>query len=273
MGGDGVEFRGGGRTKGEGAVGMTRSIDAYTEQQLRRWTRPDAHHFVRPDWRRDVSPKSNLTAVFELYERKYREDQLRDDHGRFAYEGRDKPNRVRLAASEMGPLGPKSKIAIAIEAALAAFDAYRRSQGLRDLFGQKVGTLAYTELNGKGIYGVNSTVGTFDANDRAAANKMRDTLIRDFPEYFDKDNIGQAPNNAIYHAETTALLRAARVNGGTLKGQELEVHVDEPMCPNCKSTLPYVGLELDNPTVTFIDSDKVVRTMRDGRWINRRPHE
>lgn len=252
---------------------MTRNVDAYTEQQLKRWMRPDAHHFVRPDWRQCVSPKSSVAAVFELYERKYRDDQLRDDHGRFAYEGRYKPGRVRLAASEMGPLGPKSKWAIAVEAALAAFEAYRSANRLRDLFGRDIGTLAYTELNGKGIYGVNSTVGTYEASDRAAADKIRDVLIKDFPDYFDKDNIGQAPNNAIYHAETTALLRAARENGGTLKGLELEVHVDAPMCRNCRSVLPYVGLELDNPTITFIDSGKVVSTMRDGRWISRRTHE
>ena len=49
--------------------------------------RPDAHHFVRPDWRRHVKPGSDLASVFELYERKYRQDQLRDDHGRWTDEG------------------------------------------------------------------------------------------------------------------------------------------------------------------------------------------
>ena len=169
----------------------------------------------------------------------------------------------------MGPLGPKSKIAIAIEAALAAFEAYRSANRLRDLFGRNIGTLAYTELNGKGIYGVNSTVGTYEASDRAAADKMRDVLIKDFPDYFDKDNIGRAPNNAVYHAETTALLRAARENGGTLKGQELDVHVDSKMCPNCEFILPYVGLELDNPTVTFVGPRGARKTMRDGRWLGK----
>jgi hypothetical protein len=246
---------------------MAQFKDAYTEHQLKRWMRPDAHNLVRSDWRRHMPSASDFTAVFASYEQKYREDQLRDDLGRFAYEGRDKPSRVRLASSEMGPLGPRSRLLIALEAARTAFEAYRSAQGLRDLFGHNVGTLAYTELNGKGIYGVNSTSGVYDTNDRAAADKMRDALIRDFPDYFDKDNIGWAPNNAVYHAETTALLRAAHENGGTLKRQELEVHVDAPMCPNCESALPYVGLELDNPTVTFVGPKGERRTIRDGRWV------
>ena len=78
------------------------------------------------------------------------------------------------------------------------------------------------------------------------------------------------PNNAIYHAETTALLRAASENGGSLKGQELVVTVDKPMCKDCRTVLPYVGIELDNPTVTFVGLNGEHRTMRDGRWVSRR---
>jgi hypothetical protein len=81
------------------------------------------------------------------------------------------------------------------------------------------------------------------------------------------DNIGQKPNDAVFHAETTILLRAAKENGGTLAGRSLEVFGDRPLCANCKEVLPYVGLELGNPTVTFIDSTKTSRTMRDGTWV------
>lgn len=239
--------------------------DAFTAHQRRRWMTPNAHHFVRPDWRRHVRPNSEAAAVFELYAQKYSPDQPRDDHGRFAYEGHDKPSRVRVASSGMGR--PKSRFLIALEAARTAIEAYRRAQGLRNLFGQNVGTLAYTEINGKGIYGVSSAMSTYETGDRAAANTMRDDLIRDFPELFDKENLGQAPNNAIYHAETTTLLRAARENGGSLEGKELEVHVDTRMCRNCRSVLPYVGIELDNPTVTFVGPRGERMTMRDGRWI------
>ena len=50
---------------------------AYLERELKRWTRPNAHHFVRPDWRRFVTTGSELAALYERYERKYSPDQPR----------------------------------------------------------------------------------------------------------------------------------------------------------------------------------------------------
>ena len=79
-------------------------------------------------------------------------------------------------------------------------------------------------------------------------------------------NIGETPNDAVYHAETNILLRAARQNGGSLAGQMLEVHTDRPMCNSCNTILPLVGLELGNPTVTFISGGKI-KVMRDGAWL------
>jgi hypothetical protein len=75
------------------------------------------------------------------------------------------------------------------------------------------------------------------------------------------------PNNTLFHAETTVLLRAARENGGTLAGRMLEVYSDRELCNNCKIVLPKVGLELGNPTVTFIDDAGRRLTMRDGIWL------
>ncbi len=39
--------------------------------------RPDAHRFIRPDWRRFVNAGSELEALVEDIERKYRSDQPR----------------------------------------------------------------------------------------------------------------------------------------------------------------------------------------------------
>lgn len=50
---------------------------AYLEHQLKRWMRPDAHHFVRPDWRRFVRPEFQDGHPFALYERKYNPEQPR----------------------------------------------------------------------------------------------------------------------------------------------------------------------------------------------------
>lgn len=50
---------------------------AYLEYQLKRWMRPDAHHFVRPDWRKFTPPELQAGHPFALYESKYRPDQAR----------------------------------------------------------------------------------------------------------------------------------------------------------------------------------------------------
>lgn len=45
--------------------------------QLQYSLRPNAHLFVRPDWRRYVQPGSELAAYYESIEQKYRPDQSR----------------------------------------------------------------------------------------------------------------------------------------------------------------------------------------------------
>jgi len=95
---------------------------------------------------------------------------------------------------------------------------------------------------------------------------MRGHLIEKYPEVMKQDNSGEMPNDALFHAEVTVLLRAARQNGGTLAGRTLEVHSDRVMCHSCKKVLPKVGLELGNPTVTFVGPKGSTRTMRNGDW-------
>jgi hypothetical protein len=76
------------------------------------------------------------------------------------------------------------------------------------------------------------------------------------------------PNNAVFHAETTVLLRAARENGGALAGRTLEIYVDGEVCNNCEIVLPKVAFELGNPTVTVIDNVGRTLTMRDGELLH-----
>lgn len=66
---------------------MPRIDAAYLAHQRKRWMRPNAHLFIRPDWRRFVRPGDRDSHPFALYERKYRPDQLRDEIGRWADEG------------------------------------------------------------------------------------------------------------------------------------------------------------------------------------------
>jgi hypothetical protein len=70
---------------------MSQIESPYLAHQLKRWMRPDAHHFVRHDWRRDVRPEYQDEVPFALYERKYSPDQPRDDHGRWTSGEGQKP--------------------------------------------------------------------------------------------------------------------------------------------------------------------------------------
>ncbi|HUL89620.1 MAG TPA: hypothetical protein VLU23_15755 [Pseudolabrys sp.] len=85
---------------------MTISKDYLTERELRYRVRPDANRFLRPDWRRFWRPgyeNDPFYRFFERLERRYRPDQLRDDQGRFAFEGEEQVsigleagNKIRL---------------------------------------------------------------------------------------------------------------------------------------------------------------------------------
>jgi len=150
-------------------------------------------------------------------------------------------------------------------------DAFRRQHGL-DLFddpvwSRKQNSVATCQVDDVPYIGVNSQALTYSSRDIFKAEQLRDTLIQDFPRRMNTDNIGRYPNNAVFHAEATCLLRAARANGGTLEGKSIDVTVDREMCRSCVRLLPLIGLELGNPTVTFTSPSGRVRTMRDGSWI------
>lgn len=95
---------------------------------------------------------------------------------------------------------------------------------------------------------------------------MRDVLLEKYPSELNMDNIGRFPNNALYHAEATILLRAARANGGTLAGEYLEIHVNQIVCPHCRSVLPVLVRELGYPTVRFIEPSGREKILRNGVW-------
>jgi hypothetical protein len=171
---------------------------------------------------------------------------------------------IRLAARDRSIVG--ALFMAALHAAMLTIEAYRRKKGLLDLFDTKIGTVAWTRFNGKDIFGSNSKSPTYKRIDHAEAERIRDSLIRKYPSVMKQENIGEKPNDAAFHAEANVLLRAARESRGTLAGQTLEVFVDRPMCPSCRKVLPYIGLELGNPSVTFIDAAGLRVTMRDGAW-------
>lgn len=182
--------------------------------------------------------------------------------------GRQTP--VRLAAADKKPLGRAGRIGIVLEIANRLIDAFRNENLLFDFFGKRVGTVAITSLDDKYIYGFNSGIsefsGQYTKEDETIASRLRSRMLAKYPNVMSLRNIGQMPNDALYHAEVTVLLRAARENGGTLAGKNLIVVVDGRICPSCEILLPYVGRELGNPTVTFVDASGRARTMRNGDW-------
>ena len=176
-------------------------------------------------------------------------------------------NGPQLAGGGKPPLGFYHLLfAIAARAAKLLIEDYR-SKNRTDLFGQEPGAIVVSVVDGEPIFGPSSGAGGYTSKDRAAAEKLRADLVKKYPAVFDRSNLGQKPNDALFHGETTALLRATKERGGTLAGQTLTVFTDRELCNNCERVLPYVGLELGNPTVTFVDPDGSIMMMRDGTWI------
>jgi hypothetical protein len=270
-----------------------------------RWLRPDAHRWMTPEEQKWLLPNNkrpaaappyaepvDLAALKRAHENLlrlrdelaslraklkfrqfflslkagFRQNQLRDDRGRWADEGG--AGRTQLAASGRPPVGPAAALVLALELALNVIKAYRSENGLWDLFGRRLGTVASTTLDGKTIFGSNSKSPTYSDVDFREAETLRKVLAEKHPDLFSSENIGQRPAEALFHAEATVLLRASRSNGGTLAGREIEVFVDRQMCWSCDRLLPLVGQELGNPRVTFIGPRGLRKTMQDGRWIN-----
>lgn len=247
---------------------MTEPVSGWEEFQRRRWMRHDAHRWVRQDADRWLRP--GFEPALPSLDRKYNPDQPRvpagSSHGG-RWTAEQGSNRVRLAGNGRPPIGRSAMLAIVAELAMQAIKNFRSENYLVDLFGRDDGTVAVTTIDNKDIFGVNGKSINFDGEDRRAANALRESLLQKYPDALSVDNVGQRPNGAIFHAETTTLLRAARVSGGSLVGRKLEIFVDRPMCPSCDGLLPLIGLEVGNPTVTFVGPGRTLKIMRDGKWI------
>jgi hypothetical protein len=164
----------------------------------------------------------------------------------------------RLAASDKPSPGRTAMLGIMARAAEGIIKLYRSENFLNDLFGNRTGAVALTTIDDKDIFGSNSTsLSTYTDADRKAATDLRDKLVEKYPTVMSADNLGYTPSNALFHAETNVLLRAAEANGGTLAGRSLDIYVDRRLCPNCETMIPLVGLELGNPTLTYVDPDRI----------------
>lgn len=127
-------------------------------------------------------------------------------------------------------------------------------------------TVAFATVDGRDFFGVNSQAPGYTQADRDAADQMRETLIKKYPDVMQSENIGWKPNDALYHAEATALMRAAR-EVGSLSGRTIEVQVDRLMCPSCRDVLPLLSRELGSPTIIFRDPYGNRRHLQNDNWI------
>jgi len=180
------------------------------------------------------------------------------------------PGQIRRAEGQFREAETRLR-ELANQEPTSLIDAFRRQHGL-DLLGEPIwsgeqNSVSTCQVDGVPYVGVNSQALTYSDRDDATAGQLRSSLVQSYPRTMNTDNIGRYPNNAVFHAEATCLLRAARANGGTLAGRTIEVTVDREMCPSCEKILPLIGLELGNPVVTFVDPVGRVRKMHNGEWI------
>jgi hypothetical protein len=150
---------------------------------------------------------------------------------------------------------------------------YRDITGMPDIgnrlaYSRADGTVAFTSVDGRPVFGINSKSPGYTVEDSAAAQTMRDRLIAEYPDIMNTADSSWKPNDAVYHAEGNTLMRAAERTGGSLAGRTIEMRVDRKLCESCKTVLPYIGLQLGNPTVRMIDSSGVVRTFLNGGWVD-----
>lgn len=151
-------------------------------------------------------------------------------------------------------------------------DIYRRQRHDPDLLGfdrfdRETSVVGYGLFDRLPVFGVNSKAPPYQDSDRSEAKRWLGTLIEAYPNTMQRENVGHKPNDAVFHAETTVLLRMARANGGTLRGREMTIYVERNLCDSCQKVLPLLGVELGNPKVTFVDNSTGKRkTMRDGEW-------
>jgi hypothetical protein len=178
-----------------------------------------------------------------------------------------------------GNFGPPLESSVPLSITARAFDAegwigaYRVSNNAPDLFGRPTwsgeqGVVAVSRVDNNVLFGVNSAGPGYRAADRTDAVAMRSTMIEKYPEIMQGQYVGQAPNDALFHAESTILFRAARNFGGSLANRSLDVAVDNEVCSaSCAKVLPKLGLELGNPVVTFTNRSGVKNTMWNGEWL------
>ncbi|HYW64576.1 MAG TPA: hypothetical protein VE865_15395 [Bradyrhizobium sp.] len=223
-----------------------------------------------PDWQpreQSLTSPGSVEGAIARLEARATETETRLDQLRTGIGGNRGP---ALDPSPHVPLSPR------VFDGGAWIDAYRTINNAPDLFGrpawpQNDGAVTAGKIDGKVYFGVNSTAPGYSDADWNTARTTRDNLINKYPESMDKTNIGWTPNDSLFHAESTILLRAAKDSGGSLANRSIEIYVDQKVCDSCGKILTKLGLELGDPYVAFIERDTGLRNeMWHGKWLSGR---
>lgn len=265
--------------RGRGSVAVrvgNRTLDATPAQAARHAVanlRADAAirrvQGIDPTWR----PRPSLTDPNSI------EGQIRRTEGeaREAEARLGELARARFGDNQGPPFDaqfPRSGTGTPSLPPLEAIGSFRSITGMPDVGAgiarqRSDGTVAYLEVDGQAVFGVNADAPGYTVHDEAMARGMRARLIERYPDIMATGNIGLRPNDALFHAETNALLRAAEPYGDSLVGRTIEMRVDRRLCDSCDKVLPSLGAQIGNPTVRIIDGTGALWIMRDGTWIRR----
>lgn len=233
------------------------------------WSRSarDRVREIEPNWK----PRPSLTETVEG-EIRVLEAAAREADARYLELTRSDP-RFGIGGNQ-GPALSEPPASSRRPGSSGIIEAYRYVTGMPPVppggrARSSAGTVAYLDLDGTPIIGVNSDAPGYTSSDEALARVLRSELIDEYPDAMSTTHLGRIPNNAAFHAEANALMRAAQVYGGTLSGRELEMRTDRLLCGSCRALLPSIGLQLGNPRVRIVDGAGQVWILRDGIWIQR----
>ena len=218
-----------------------------------------------PTWR----PRRSFTETVEG-EIRAREAEAREAERRLA-----ELTRARFGDNQgppLDPLPPRPGSSLLPPTTTEVISAYRSITGMPNETGGRSsnGTIAFALVDGQpAAIGVNSDAPSYVVRDEVLAMEMRARLIERYPDVMATGNIGYKPNDALFHAEANALLRAAEPYGGSLAGRTIEMRVDRRLCDSCAAVLPPLAAQIGNPTVRIFDGTGALWIMRDGTLTKR----
>jgi hypothetical protein len=116
------------------------------------------------------------------------------------------------------------------------------------------GTVAFVDVDGQPVFGVNSSALIRDA-DKNLARQWRDQL-----------NLGRGKDQVFFHAEAHSLMRAYEKTGGNMPSR-VNMYVDRLSCGICQTYLPRLTRSMNIDELSFTFKDGRAAVIRNGEFI------